>query len=146
MGDQWDNARPTLRLFEVQTSATGSEVAVRDIEVHGGTTNWYIDLKGPPKSYRVDLGYLSSSGTFFVLGRSNVVTTSNPRSSDTILEDWADIAENYEKIYAESGASTKLKEHWEERLRRPTGAPLVTGYGATSGRQREFQFDVSPFG
>lgn len=155
MAEHWHTAQPTLRVMEVETGTTTSsaERAVRDISVHGGVKNWYIDVKDPPKSYRVDLGYLSASGKFFVLGRSNVVSTPRPGSSDAIDENWTDIAENYEKIYAQSGGhpegegfSGELQELFEERLRRPMGAPLVTRYGVGAermlGRVREFQFDV----
>lgn len=154
MAEHWHTAQPTLRVLEVETGTTTStaERVSRDITIHGGVKNWYIDVKNPPKSYRVDLGYLASNGKFFSIGRSNVVTTPQPGSSDAIDENWTDIAENYEKIYAQSGGSTEegsageLQEMFEERLRRPMGAPLVTRYGVGAermlGRLREFQFDV----
>ncbi len=154
MAEHWHTAQPTLRLMEVETGTTTStaESAVRHITIHGGVKNWYIDVKTPPKSFRVDLGYQSSNGKFFVIGRSNVVTTPLPGSSDAIDENWTDIAENYEKIYAQSGGSTEdgspgeLQELFEERLRRPMGAPLVTRYGVGAermlGRMNDFQFDV----
>ena len=155
MAEHWHTAQPTLRVLEVETGATTStaERVVRDITVHGGVKNWYVDVKDPPKSYRVDLGYLAANGKFFVVSRSNIVSTPQPGSSDAIDENWSDIAENYEKIYAQSGGSTEgegvsgeLQELFEERLRRPMGAPLVTRYGVGAermlGRMREFQFDV----
>lgn len=154
MAEHWHTAQPTLRIMEVETGTTTStaERVARDITIHGGVKNWYIDVKDPPKSYRVDLGYLASNGKFFVLGRSNVVTTPLPGSSDAIDENWSDIAENYEKIYAQSGGGAEegsageLQELFEERLRRPMGAPLVTRYGVGAermlGRFREFQFEV----
>lgn len=155
MAEHWHTAQPTLRVLEVETGATTStaERVVRDITVHGGVKNWYVDVKDPPKSYRVDLGYLAANGKFFVVSRSNIVSTPQPGSSDAIDENWSDIAENYEKIYAQSGGSTEgegvsgeLQELFEERLRRPMGAPLVTRYGVGAermlGRMREFQFEV----
>ncbi len=154
MAEHWHSAQPTLRVMAVETGATTStaECALRDIPVHGGVKNWYIDVKDPPKSYRVDLGYLAANGKFFVISRSNIVSTPKPGSSDAIDENWSDIAENYEKIYAQSGGYTddgnkgELQELFEERLRRPMGAPLVTRYGMGAermlGRTREFQFEV----
>jgi hypothetical protein len=155
MAEHWHTAQPTLRVVEVETGTTTSsaERLVRDIAVHGGVKNWYIDVKDPPKSYRVDLGYLAASGKFFVIGRSNIVSTPKPGSSDAIDENWTDIAENYEKIYVQSGGSTEpesftgeLQELFEERLRRPMGAPLVTRYGVGAermmGRAHDFQFEV----
>jgi hypothetical protein len=154
MAEHWHTAAPTLRVYEVETGTTTStaERVVRDITVHGGVKNWYIDVKDPPKSYRVDLGYLASNGKYFVIGRSNIVTTPQPGSADVIDENWTDIAENYEKIYSQSGGhaddgfNDDLQEMFEERLRRPMGAPLVTRYGVGAermlGRAREFQFEV----
>jgi len=52
-----------------------AESVVKDIEIHGGANNWYIEVANPPRSYRVDIGYRSRAGQFFTLTRSNVVTT-----------------------------------------------------------------------
>jgi hypothetical protein len=153
MAENWHMARPTLRLLEVDAGATTSsaEKVERDIEIHGGVNNWYIDVKDPPKSYRVSVGYLAADGKFFQIARSNAVTTPLPGSSDAIDKNWTDVAENYEKIYAQSGgneeaATDDLQEMFEERLRRPMGAPMVTRYGigaeATLNRRRDFEFAV----
>jgi hypothetical protein len=154
MAEHWHTARPVLRLLEVDSGTTTSsaERVVRDIEVHGGVKNWYVDVMDPPKSYRVDLGYLSNSGRFYTLARSNAVKTPQPGASDAIDENWSDVAANYEKIYAQSGGNTEetaggeLQELFEERLRRPMGSPVVTGYGVgaerTLHRHRNFEFEV----
>lgn len=154
MAEQWHTCKPILRLYEVETSATTatSERVERDIEIHGGVKNWYIDVAEPPKSYRVEIGYLAATGRFFAVARSNLVTTPNPGSSDAIDENWSDVAENYEKIYAQSTSSAEehavgdLKELFEERLRRPMGSPVVTGFGVGAerllNRDRDFQFEV----
>ncbi|MCO6458012.1 MAG: DUF4912 domain-containing protein [Pirellulaceae bacterium] len=154
MAEHWHTARPILRLLEVESGTTTStaERVVRDIEVHGGVKNWYIDVQEPPKSFRVDLGYLGANNRFYTLARSNVVTTPRPGTSDAIDENWSDVAANYEKIYSQSGGYAddagggQLQELFEERLRRPMGSPVVTGYGAGAEaalrRDREFRFEV----
>lgn len=154
MGQEWHSARPVLRVLHVPSSGTTSsaEALVRDIEIHGGVNNWYVDVNDPPKSYRLDIGYLAPSGRFFVLARSNVVSTPKAGSSDAIDENWTEVAEDFEKIYAMSGGyapegpNPDLQELFEERLRRPMGSPLVTQYGAGAGgllpRKREFTFEV----
>ncbi len=154
MAEHWHTARPVLRLLEVESGTTTSsaERVVRDIEVHGGVKNWYVDVQDPPKSFRVDLGYLASNGRFYTLARSNAVNTPRPGSSDAIDENWSDVAANYEKIYAQSGgydednAGGELQELFEERLRRPMGSPVVTGYGVGAERMlrrdRSFEFEV----
>ena len=154
MSQDWHTARPYLRLLEVSdgSSTSASERVVRDIEVHGGVSNWYVHVDNSPASYRLELGYMGSSGRFYALVRSNIVTTPEPGSSDAIDENWTDVAENFDKIYAMSGGysadnnSLELQELFEERLRRPMGSPMVTRFG--SGMEgffpasQEFKFEV----
>lgn len=154
MAEHWHTARPVIRLLEVDTGSTTStaERVVRDIEIHGGVRNWYIDVKDPPKSFRVDIGYLASGGKFHCLARSNSVETPRPGASESIDENWTDVAENCERIFAMSGGyssesgNTELQELFEERLRRPMGSPLVTRFGVGAervlNRQRDFFFEV----
>src|SRR3954447_20437761 len=56
LGQDWHRARPVLRLVDVTSEDTtsASERHVRDIEIHGGVNNWYIDVVNPPRSYRID--------------------------------------------------------------------------------------------
>jgi hypothetical protein len=154
LAEHWHVAEPVLRLLEVDTGATTSaaERLVREIPIHGGVQNWYIDVKDSPNSYRVELGYRADGDRFHGLARSNTVTTPRPGSSDTIDRNWTDIAENYEKVYAQSGGydpaseGGDLQELFEERLRRPMGSPTDTQFGAGAERalcrQRDFSFDV----
>src|SRR5688500_19572799 len=71
LAEHWHTAHPTLRLLEVDGGHTTStsERVVREIEVHGGVTNWYIDVCSPPQSFRVELGYRAASGKFFAICR-----------------------------------------------------------------------------
>jgi hypothetical protein len=139
LGQEWHTARPILRLLDVTNRETSShtERVLRDIEIHGGCNNWYIDVSDPPRSFRVDIGYLARSGRFYVLARSNVVTTPRAGISDVIDENWADLdAKKADRIYAMSGgydptaSSLELKQLFEERLRRPLGSPAVTSFGS----------------
>jgi hypothetical protein len=153
MAEHWHGAKPVLRVFEVESGITTSsaEEVVRDIVIHGGVRNWYVDVVDPPKSYRIDIGYLADNGKFFAMARSNVVTTPHPSSSDDLDENWSEVAQNYEKVFALSGGneettSSDLQELFEERLRRPMGAPIVTRYGAGADnvlrQNRGFAFSV----
>lgn len=154
MGAHWHTARPVLRLIEVDTGSTTStaERVAREIEIHGGVSNWYIDVHDPPKSYRVDIGYQADNGRFVALARSNSITTPSPGSSDALDQNWNDIAKDYERIYSLSGgyseqpSSDDLRELFEERLRRPMGTPMVTKFGvgadAASFRKPQFAFHV----
>jgi len=154
MGKDWHAARPVLRVFEVSGSGstTAAERLWRTIDIHGGVNNWYIDVIDPPKSYRLDIGYQSADGKFFVLCRSNVVTTPVPGTSDAIDGNWAAVAEDFEKIYALSGGysaegpNLELQQLFEERLRRPMGSPMATRFGpgaeALAGKKRDFHFEL----
>jgi len=154
LGQEWHGAKPILRLLDVSTHDTTStaEAVIKDIEIHGGCNNWYIDVQNPPRSYRIDIGYLSRHGQFYVLARSNVVTTPRAGVSDTIDENWADIdTKKADRIYAMSGgfdpsmSSLELKQLFEERLRRPLGSPSVTSFGSGAmlpSKQRKFWFQI----
>jgi hypothetical protein len=154
LGQHWHGARPILRLLDVTTHDTTStaEAIVRDIDIHGGCNNWYIDVNNPPRSYRIDIGYVARNGQFYVLARSNVVSTPRAGISDTIDENWADIdAKKADRIYAMSGgfdptmSSLELKQLFEERLRRPLGSPSVTSFGSGAmlpSKLRKFWFQL----
>ena len=100
----------------------------------------------------MDLGYRASNGKFYAMVKSNSVTTPRPGSTDTLDENWSDVAENAEKIFAQSGGyaeennSFELQELFEERLQRPMGSPLMSRFGTGADRmvprRRDFQFDV----
>jgi hypothetical protein len=156
LGQEWHTARPIIRLLDVssQDTTSATESILRDIDIHGGCNNWYIDVGNPPRSYRVDIGYLARSGRFYVLSRSNVVTTPRAGVSDVIDENWVDIdSKKAERIYAMSGgfdpagtSSLELKQLFEERLRRPLGSPAVTSFGSgglmPGGKMRKFWFQL----
>lgn len=151
MGQDWHSARPILRLMDVSSEDTTSvtERLVRDIPIHGSVNNWYIDVADPPRSFRVDIGYLSRRGKFFVLARSNVVTTPRAGSSDLLDESWANVEKHYQTIFARStngvAASRDFQELFEERVRRPlSGLNLSSlGTGALSvGSLRKFHFEI----
>lgn len=155
LGQEWHTARPILRLLDVSSSDTSctSETTVRDIPIHGGCNNWYIDVANPPRSYRVDIGYLARSGRFYVLARSNVVTTPRAGASDVIDENWSDLdAAKADRIFAMSAgfdpsasSSLELKQLFEERLRRPLGSPVVSSFGSGGfgfGKGRKFWFEL----
>ena len=154
MAELWHTAKPILRLYRIEADATTSAVeeVERDIEIHGGVTNWYIDVDAPPRDFRVALGYITSTGKFFALARSNSVTTPRPGSADDMDENWSAVMEEYERVYALSGgfqedrATGDLQELFEERLRRPMGTPLLTQFGLGEeymlDRKSDFNFDV----
>lgn len=156
LGQDWHGARPILRLFDVssqETTAT-SETPIRDVDIHGGCNNWYLEVTKPPRSFRIDIGYVSRRGQFFVLARSNVVSTPKAGVTDQLDENWSDLdPSSADRILSMSSGfdathasnTTELKELFEERLRRPLGAPAVTGYGSgalSPGKVKKFWFQL----
>ena len=132
LGQEWHGARPMLRLVELETGlhASPSERVVREIAVHGGVKNWFIDVR-EPRRYRCEIGYLAVSGRFQALVRSNAVSMPASPQGDTLDAHWGEIVADCERIYAMSGgfsaehSSTELQELFEERLRRPMGPPAA---------------------
>jgi hypothetical protein len=134
LAERWHTALPILRLLTVSdVNNNCAESVERDIPIHGGVDNWYIDVDDPPSRFRVAIGYLSDSGDFYTVCRSNVVETPRPGECERLDEHWRDIAEDYERIYSLSGGydtdGGDLKEIFEERLRRPM--PLRGDQGQT---------------
>src|SRR5207302_9470232 len=74
LAEQWHTAGPVLRLLEVDGGHTTSTVerVVREIEIHGGVTNWYVEVSSPPQSFRAAIGYKAANGKSFSICCSNV--------------------------------------------------------------------------
>ena len=154
LGQEWHGARPVLRVLKMESKlqASPSEQVVREIEVHGGVKNWFIDIRESLRC-RVELGYLTATRRFHSLVRSNAVTTPPASQCDTLDSHWGEIVEDCDRIYAMSGGfspennSTELQELFEERLRRPMGPPTPTRLQPATGEGDEttpsgFQLEV----
>lgn len=154
LGPYWHGAHPVLRLCEVlrDGTTTSSRQLVRDVEIHGGVNNWYIDVYDPPKTYQLDIGYLAADGKFYCLARSNVVNTPAAAVGDAFDRNWADVAKDFDRIfalsggYSEPGGNGDLKEVFEERLQRPIGDPVALQFGpgaaGQEGQGAGFDFQV----
>jgi hypothetical protein len=151
MGQHWHAAHPVLRIHELTRNGTtnAARQAVRDIAIHGGVNNWYIDVQNPPKSYQVEIGYLAPGNRFYCLARSNVISTPAPGAADTFDRNWAEVAKDCDRVYAmtagavEPDASGDLKEVLEEHLHRPMGESLFAQFGAgASASKQDFRFQV----
>jgi len=119
--------------------------------VHGGVKNWFIDVREPLRC-RVEIGYLTPSGRFHALGRSNAVSTPAASQGDALDAHWGEIIDDCERIYAMSGGfspennSTELQELFEERLQRPMGPPPARSGSPESPAEEDqsvdFQLEV----
>ncbi len=154
LGQYWHTARPILRLYEVSRNGTTTSARklLQDITIHGGVSNWYIDVQDPPKSFQIEIGYLGTNEKFSSLARSNIVSTPRAGAGDSFDKNWAEVAKDFDRIYAMSGgyadnqSNRELREVFETRLRRPMGDPMTTRYGrgaAGAGtKSHEFNFEV----
>jgi hypothetical protein len=154
IAENWHTAKPVLRLIKIDDMATTSnaETVYRDIEIHGGVRNWYVEIETPGAAFQVLMGYLTSNGRFYELARSNMVTMPQPGSKDAMDDHWAEIAKNAEKIFALSGGyseesnSGDLKEVFEERLKRTMETDVLSQFGSGAEgslkRNKQFHFNV----
>ncbi len=148
LGQSWHGASPVLRLLRV--AENGSSSVVRDVPIHGGVNHWYIDVSESPKSYRVEIGYVGSGGSFYNIARSNSVTTPSPGSVDALNGSWSDMAANADRIFAMSGgytdrgASLELQQLLEDRLQRRLGRPTETrfGHGCAGDSRDDLRFAI----
>lgn len=150
LAERWHTAKPVLRVMEVEDIANNiAETIQRDIPIHGGVDTWYIDVQDPPTRFRVAIGYITSDEKFHTICRSNIVETPSPGECDRLDEHWHDIADDYERIYSQSGGYESdggdLKEVFEERLHR--SMPSRGSQGQTAAdpallRQSKLPFDV----
>ena len=148
MGQYWHTAQPVLRLFRIEEA--GTSTLERDIVIHGGVNNWYIDVQNPPCEFRVEIGYLAENDSFYCLARSNSVQTPPAGTSDAVDDNWKHVAEQADRIFAMSGGysprgtSRELQDLLEERLRRPLGTPMSTRFGSGAGAMMQGH-DEMPF-
>ena len=154
MGQYWHGSRPVIRVYEMARNGTTSTSrrVIRDIEIHGGVNNWYIDVQDPPNSFQLDIGYLADGDHFHSITRSNIVTTPQASGGDAFDANWAEVAKDFDRVYALSGgygeqeSNGQLKEVFEQQLHRPMGDPMVTRFGigasARGNGERDFTFEV----
>lgn len=127
LGADWHRAVPILRVLDVSghDATSRSETRLQDIIIHGGVNFWYVPIDGVSRSYRLQIGYLTTSGRFQILARSNVVTPPRPGTPGTISGGWDDLNGEYQRVFALSGGYSESSMHspvrdlLEERLGRP---------------------------
>ena len=134
-----------------EDTTTATERQVRDIAIHGGVNNWYIDVLEPPRSFRIDIGYLSRRGKFYVLARSNIVSTPKAGVSDALEENWSDVQQQFDRVSnpstigsARANSSLDLRDLFEERLRRPLSSVSMQNLsvGGLPSLGRNFHFEI----
>jgi len=147
LAEQWHVAKPVLRVLRLEESGetSASETVERDIEIHGGLRNWYIDWTGEAARFRVMVGYLTPGGKFHSIAVSNIVKTPQAGSSDAVDEHWADSSSDSERIFALSGGyddrqvTGEMREMLEARVNHEMGAPPLAKLGAGAGAEAPYR-------
>ena len=151
LGKDAPGAKRVLRVYSADTNAGRPENFLFDVALTPDARNWYINVGGPGRAYRVEIGLLARAGKYVCLAASNVVSMPPDRMSDLLDEEWADLSqEYYAEMYALSGGLTgpssapvtspglaeRLARRLEERLASPVFSPGVSaGMGARALEQ-----------
>ena len=155
LGHLWYTSIPVLRLFRLSSDGTGApkRQLVRDIPVHGGVSNWYLDVMNPPSTFIVELGYLTREKKFYPTLSSNIVETPQQQVIDELDKldgNWKGVADDLGRVFklsASEGHNQELKEVMEEQLGRPMSPQLLSRYraakqGIVEKPRRNFHFGV----
>jgi len=155
LGHLWYASVPVLRLFRLFADGTGApkRQLLRDIPVHGGVNNWYLDVTNPPSTFIVELGYLTKEKKFYPTLSSNIVETPQQQVIDELEKldgNWKGVADDLGRVFklsSNEGHSQELKEVMEEQLGRPMSPQLLSRYrvakqGNIAKTRRNFQFNA----
>ena len=107
LGPNWHKSRPVLRLLRITSrgNTNSFEEVAEEIPIHGGQTNWFLNIDNSSCKYRIAIGYLmpgeGGEERFHLISKSNEVLTSS--ASADVDETWTDITNDVEKFYSLSG-------------------------------------------
>lgn len=141
------NARRILRVYTVDGQKEGSERILFDVSLTLEARNWYINVGGPGRSYRIEIGLLTVGGKFVCLASSNFVSTPRDRMSDVLDEKWMSLPAEYEEMYALSGGLTRgvSSPELHERLARELEVRLASPLFSPGIREIPGKEQAKPF-
>jgi hypothetical protein len=89
-----------LRFYEFSTSESGGAQHQRcfDVPVDLAPGNWYVQVPGSGKSYRAELGPISSGGRFHAACRSNEVSTARAHASTRFQPKWLEVRDAFQVV------------------------------------------------
>ena len=140
-----------------EDTTSAAERHVRDISIHGGVNNWYIDVLEPPRSYRIDIGYISRARTLLRARPIECRHHAQGRRDGYARRKLVERSKQFERIQNPSsngnGNGTThhnhqidLRDLFEERLRRPMNGATLHNLATTAlphlGRDFHFQIDA----
>ncbi|MFA5114572.1 MAG: DUF4912 domain-containing protein [Candidatus Omnitrophota bacterium] len=123
LGESFRGSRMALRVYDVSYIIFDGKNANSyfDIEVNPQATSWYIDTKGPGRSWCVELGFRLANGDFIAIIRSNTVHTPIDGPSWITDEEWMIPDDVFARLYGMGfglGQSSPVGKAWQERLKR----------------------------
>lgn len=105
--------RTILRVYDVtgeKKSGVRSANSYFDITLKDLARSWYVDVKTPKRSWCVEIGMLTKEGGFYVLARSNIVTTAAFGMSDLLDKSWRSAGADYWRILGAGETEESLKK------------------------------------
>ena len=152
LGPNWHKSRPVLRLLKIKSrgNTNSFEELAQEIPIHGGASNWFINVKDSPSTYRIAVGYLlpgeGDTERFHLIAKSNEVLT--PSTNAETDESWADITNDVEKYYSLSGGyepsivSHQLRSVLEEKSGQALHTTAFQNIPSLTRFSRSLNFDV----
>lgn len=134
--DAFYSAKLVLRVYDVSHIIFNGNNAHRffDIEINYDATSWYIDTKGPGRSWCVDIGMRLANGEFIMIARSNTVNTPIDGPSWITDEEWMVPEDMFARLYGMGfgfGKSSPGKA-WMERMRQALFSGVLASPGMAS--------------
>jgi hypothetical protein len=138
-----------LRIYDVtDIEFTGANALHSwDIELAGLADNWYVHVEQPNRSYIVEIGIKSRSGRFYMLARSNRVTTPRSGPSDQVDAEWMCPDDDFWRLFGMAGgfgvgrSSMEMKEMFERRWQEELSSGAVSSLsspGLAQAKARSF--------
>lgn len=145
--DNFSRSKKIIRVYDVtDINFTGVNAnSSYDIGLSRESNNWYIHGGSPNRSFCVDLGFLTEDGKFYVVARSNVVSTPRDSMSEVIDEEWLTI--DWERMYALSGgfgigkSSGEIREMLKKRLREELHSGLFSSWSRDIHKEAQREKD-----
>ncbi len=140
------SSRLVLRLLDVNNATAEKPNGLSDLDIAGGTNNWYLQAPSADCSYCVEIGFLAPDGRFFLIARSNVVHTPRAGVSEVYDEQWMTL-EDYDKVYGLSGglgiglSSGDIRKQMRKRfesLNSSGGSAAVSSFSKKEQKNRGF--------
>lgn len=153
-GINLDRGRIVLRVYDVTGINFDGNNAHSYFEFESNSVkgNWYIETPSDGASYIVDIGLRDEFGNFFMMARSNAVTTPRASASNRFDEEWMIADDDFWEIYGLSGgfkpggSSENLAGQMSRHLMHAVSSGGFSGGSESLVRKREeddFPFELN---